>query len=86
MRGVPVGDGKHCGTVSINGDGHENVARNEIAKDPEEDHHLAGDPVCPPGYCGSPGNLQWNSNQNYLNKSMLELDKNRNFKIQSSIV
>ena len=72
MRGGPVGDGKHCGTVSINGDGHENVARDEIAKDPEEDHHLACDPVCPPGYCGSPGNLQWNSNQNYLNKSMLK--------------
>ena len=66
---------KDSSTEPINRDGHENITRDEITKDPEEDHDLAGDPVSPPRDCGSPGYLQWNTNQNNLQINQIILER-----------
>ena len=45
---IPVRDWEDSGAEPINRDGHENIARDEVTKDPEEHHDLTGEPVSPP--------------------------------------
>ena len=55
--------------IPVNRYCHEDIPGDEVAEDPEENHHLAGHPVCPPRDRGCPGNLQRNANQNNLDKT-----------------
>ena len=65
-RGGAVQDREDRGAKPVNRDRHQHVPGDEVAKYPEEHHHLTGQPVCPPGHRGRPGNLKGNSDQNNL--------------------
>ena len=69
-RGGAVQDWEDRGAEPVNRDCHQHVPGDEVAKDPEEHHHLAGQPVRPPGHGGRPGNLKRNPNQNNLAKKI----------------
>ena len=45
---------------------HQDIPGDEVAKDAQEDHHFASQPVRPPGHCGGPRDLQGDPDQNNL--------------------
>ena len=55
-----------CSVPPVHGDGHEDVAGEEVPEDPEGDHELAREPVRPPGHGRFPGDLQRDGHQDDL--------------------
>ena len=60
---VPVRDREDDRTEPVQGDRHEDVGGDEVAKNSEEDHDLAGNLVGPPGDGGGPGDLEWDPDE-----------------------
>ena len=53
-----VGDGKHYGREPVKRDNNHDEAGEIETNNSIEDHEPAGDIICLPRHCGTPGNLQ----------------------------
>ena len=61
-----VGDGEHDGRETVKRDDNHDEAGEIETNNSIEDHEPAGDIICLPRHCGTPGNLQGDLQKDHL--------------------